>query len=218
MNNRGRLVLMMGVVALGLTFGVVAQAQEDALPALPVDAYKKNDKGILVAEVKFAADGTVSSCRILRSNVPFTLEASVVDYIRRKWVNEWLAGDTVHMPITFEELPWYAKHWDDPLVAPPNFLPTGDAGRNVKLRITFGPKGWVQRVKIESPSGVDLLDRETAIWVKVHWHNEAYAGQTVDAPFEFKPVSVPVQPKPVSKPVAPPTPQEIYAPPAQRVE
>ena len=186
---------------------------------MPVDVFKKNDKGILIAEVKFAPDGTVAVCRIVRSNVPYQLEVETVEYIRRKWVNAWFAGDTVRFPITFDALPWYAKHWDDPLVPPPNFLPEGDPGRTVKLRITFGPDGWAQRVQVQGTSGSDVVDRETAIWVKVHWHNEAFAGQTLDAPFIFKtpetvkPAVVKAAPKPKAA-----APVEPAAAPAMRVQ
>ncbi len=50
--------------------------------------------------------------------MPYTLETETADYIRRKWVNEWFAGETVRFPITFAELPWYAKQWDDGIVTP----------------------------------------------------------------------------------------------------
>jgi hypothetical protein len=197
---------------LGLN-AVTASAQQPA----PATADTNNGKGMLVVEVKFAADGTIAACRIARSNVPYQLEVGTVDYIRRKWVNPWFAGYTVRFPITFEELPWYAKRWDDGLVPPPNFLPASDPGRKLKVRVTFGPDGWVQRVEVKEPSGLDEVDRETAFWVKVHWHDEAYQGQTLDAPFIFK---TPVAPKSaVAKlPPKPAAPEESAAAPAVRVE
>ncbi len=205
---------------LGLS-AVPALAQQLTAPppAAPAESFAKSDKGILVAEVHFAPDGSVASCRIMRSNVPYTLEAGTVDYIRRKWVNKWFAGYTVRFPIIFEELPWYAKHWDEGMVAPPNFLPPGDPGRKLKLRVSFGPDGWAQGVQIEVPSGLDTVDRQTAVWVKVHWHNEAFAKQTLDAPFIFK---TPSTPKPVVAKTQPKpkvaAPEEPVAAPAVRVQ
>ena len=173
-----------------------------------------------MVEVKFAADGTVAACRILRSNVPYVLESSTIDYVRRKWVNAFFANETVLLPITFDELPWYAKSWMDGLTPPPNFLPAGNPGRKLKLRVTFGPNGWVQRVEVKEPSGLDIVDRDTAVWVKVHWHDVAYQGQTLDAPFIFKtpvmPPPVPVKtPKTKAKAAAP---EEPAAAPAVKVE
>lgn len=220
MNGCARWGRLFGVLAL-TCFGVrLAMAQEVAPPPLPVEPYKKNDKGLVVVEVKFAADGKVDGCRILRSNAPYPLEASTVDYIRRKWVNEALAGATVTLPIEFDELPWYAKHWNEGLLPPPNLLPADDPGRTLKLRITFDENGWISHVTVVQPTGIDLVDRETAVWVKVHWHSDKYAGQTVDTPFDFK---SPVKPKPAvarepAKPKPAPVPEEPAAPPAVRVE
>ena len=214
------------VLALGLdlTVGLLV-AQEVAPPPLPVAPYEKNEKGLIVVQVIFGADGKVASCRVARSNVPFPLEAATVDAIKREWDDDWLAGETVNFPITFDTLPWYATHWDDNLVPPPNLLPLGDPGRTLKLRITFGADGWVEHVKIVQPSGIELIDRQTAIWVRVHWHNNAFAGQTLDTPFVFQP---PLGSKPAKaktpaakaspKPTVPAEPAEPVAPPAVRVE
>jgi hypothetical protein len=213
MINRRRVAQVLVMVALVL--GVLpGRAQETAPATLPVDPYKKNDKGVLMVEVSFAKDGTVSLCRIVRSNVPYPLEAGTIDYIRRKWVNAWLAGYTIRLPITFDELPWYAKHWDDALVPPPNLLADGDPGRKLKLRVTFGKDGWAQRVQVVESSGLDTVDRTTAIWVKVHWHNEDFAGKTLDAPFVFK--ARPAQKAPA--PTQPAVPPEPAATPAMKVE
>ena len=199
MKNRG-----WAGMALVLTLSLGTASAQTTTPAPgPVES-----PGLLEVDVKFAADGTVAACRIVHSNVPYTLEAGTVDYIRRKWVNEWFAGEAVRFPITFAELPWYAKKWSDGLVTPPNFLTAGDPGRKLKLRVTFGPDGWAQRVEVKESSGLADVDRNTAVWVKVHWHNVAYQGQTVDAPFVFK---TPLLPKPpVAK--APPKPQPTAAP------
>ncbi len=106
------------------------------------------------------------------------------------------------------------------LSPPPNFLPEGDPGRKLKLRVTFGPRRLgPQRVEVTEPSGLDPVDHQTAIWVKAHWHNDAYQGQTIDAPFIFKTPSTPkpavVKAPPKPKPVAP---EESAAAPAVRVE
>jgi len=206
--------MKIGLCALALLLsGNFASAQDAA----------GNAKGLLVVDVRFAADGTVAACRIVRSNVPYVMESSTVDYVRRKWVNAWFAGETVLMPISFDELPSYATNWGEGLATPPNFLPEGDPGRKLKLRVTFAPDGWVQRVEVKEPSGLDTVDRDTAVWVKVHWHDTAYQGQTLDAPFIFKtpPVAKPVVAKAAPKPKAKPkpvAPEEPAAVPAVRVE
>jgi hypothetical protein len=196
-----------------------ARAQSDAADPIPADIFKAGDKGVVILAVQFAADGSVKDCRVVRSNVPYPLEAAVIDYARRKWMNDFLAGETIYFPITFDEVPWYATGWNQGLVPPPDLLSMGDPPRKLKLRITFGADGWVRATKIIESSGVDLVDHETAIWVRVHWHDDAYAGQTVDTPFEFRPP----QPAPVVTPSAkpatpPPVPAEPPAPPAVRVE
>jgi hypothetical protein len=205
-------------------FALRAFAQQVAPPELPVAPYKKNDKGIIVARVTFAADGTVKDCRVVRSNAPYPLEAATVDQIKRKWINDWFAGQTIDFPITFDEMPWYVTHWNDGLVPPPNTLPPGDPGRKLKLRITFDADGWVEQVKIAQASGIEVVDIVTANWVKAHWHNDAFAGQTLDAPFVFKtppgpkPVTAKAPPRPKPKPAEPAWPTEPIAPPAVRVQ
>jgi hypothetical protein len=191
-----RLLLMLAVGAGSVALPIVAQEVVPPPAPLPVAPYPKNEKGLIVAEVNFAADGKVKSCRVVRSNAPFPLEAATVEAIKRVWNDRWLAGETVDFPITFDELPWYATHWDDDLVPPPNILPPGDPGRKLKLRISFGADGWVERVEVVQHSGIELVDRQTAIWVEVHWHNDAFAGRTLDTPFEFKP---PLTPRPAMK-------------------
>ena len=219
MNGCGRAARFFGIVGLMLGLGAARAMAQQAEPAsLPVDAYTKNDKGLIVAQVQFAADGKVAACRIVRSNAPYPLEAATVDYIRRKWVNETFAGDTVNFPITFDELPWDAKSWNDGLVPPPNWLSPGDPGRKVRLDVTFGKDGWVQEVHVAQPSGIELVDQQTGLWVKVHWHSDKYAGTKVDVPFEFK---SPPAPKPVvvkTPPKPEPAPEEEAAPPAVRVQ
>jgi hypothetical protein len=213
-------------VVLVLMFVLVSRwmpAQEVASPPLPVEPYNKNDKGVIVVEVRFGQDGKAAACRVLRSNAPYPLEVNTVDAIKSEWNDEWLAGQTVDFPITFDELPWYATKWDENLVPPPNQLPPGDPGRKLKLRITFGADGWVDHVKVLEPSGIELVDQEAELWVKVHWHNDAFANRTLDVPFDFK---APIPPKPTvakapppaPKPVAPAAPAESAAPPAVRVE
>jgi hypothetical protein len=215
MKHRGLAARVCGLVAVVCVGATLARAQDAGSSPLPVQEYARNDKGLLVAEVKFSGDGSVSSCRVVRSNVPYPLEASTVDYIRRKWNNPFFAGQTVYFPVEFDGLPWYVKHWDDPLIPPPNFLAPGDPERKLKLRIVFGKDGWAQHVEVEQSSDDDRLDHGAAIWVKVHWHNDAYAGKTIDAPFIFKPLRAPKAAVAKPKVVEPP---EDYAPPAVRVE
>ena len=170
--------------------------------------------GFILVQLKFAEDGKVWSGRVVRSNAPFSLEASTIDFVKNHWKNDYFAGTTQVFPITFSQLPSSCSHWNGDMPPPVNPLAAGDPKRDVKLRVHFGADGWVEKVDVASSCGVDSIDRDTAIWVKVHWHHSAYAGQTFDVPFQFKP--------PVSKPViqhkAPqPVPEEDSAPPAVRV-
>ena len=189
----GRVVLVL-MLAVGVW---PMRAQEMAPPPMPMEAHKQNPQGLILVEVKFDAEGKVDACHIEHSNAPLSLEASTITYVKREWNSEEMAGRTVDFRITFDELPWYATHWDEALVPPPNLLPAGDPGRRVKLRVTFGADGWVEQVQVMLPSGLDRLDRQTGAWVKVHWHNIAYAGQTFDTPIEFKtPVAARPEPAP----------------------
>ncbi len=80
-------------------------------------------------------------------------------------------------------------------------------------------------MKVVQPSGIELVDRETSIWVRVHWHNDAFAGQTLDTPFIFKSppakkasASAPVKPKPKPAAPKPAIPSEPEVTPAVRVQ
>ncbi len=218
MNGRARWGCLYVILILA-SFGTRLALAQDA--PLPVEPYKKNDKGVIYIQVHFDKEGKVDESRIVRSNVPYPLEASTADYVKRKWVIEDLAGGTFTFPIVFDQLPWYAKQWNQGLITPPNLLPPGDPGRTLKLQITFDADGWISRVAIGQSTGLEDVDRNTAIWVKVHWHSDKYAGQTVDTPFEFK---TPTDSKPTlakkptkTKPAPAPEPTD-YAPPAMKVE
>lgn len=202
------------VVAAGLGIGALsATAQSTPAPPSAVEPSRPSAKGFILLEMTFAADGKVAACHVVRSNAPFGLEASTVEYIKRRWVHEWLAGQTTIFPITFDELPSYATHWIEGLEPPPNFLPTGDPGRTLKLRVTFDANGWVEGEQLIDSTGIKLVDQQTAYWVKVHWHDAALAGKTVDVPLELQP---PIAPKaPVAKAVPPPKPKPEPAPPAE---
>jgi len=223
MNDRrlvGRVLVVVAFALVVVAVPLAAQVMEQS--PLPVAPYEKNEKGLIVVQVKFAADGKVASCGIVRSNAPFPLEASTVDEIKREWTADWLAGQTVNFPVTFDTLPWYVTHWDEGLVPPLDRLPAGDPGRTLKLQVTFGPDGWVQKEHVVQSSGIQLIDRDTEIWVKVHWHNTAFAGQTLNTPFVFKPQGGPkpsVAKAPATKAAPKPAaPAEPAAPPAVRVE
>jgi hypothetical protein len=206
-----------------MLLGAVACLVTERLPAADEDAprhksftelSKNNTIGVMLVVVKFAADGHAEHCRVVRSNAPFALEASTVDYIENHWKNPFFAGDTVDFPITFEQLPSYVAPW--------NPLTVGDPSRNLKLHLTFGPDGWVKAIQIVQPSGIDSLDQQTGMWVKVHWHHDAYANQEIDAPFQFNPPPAPPPPPP-APPVKPhpanPAPAtEDTAIPAERVQ
>jgi hypothetical protein len=225
MNRHGRPAHVVFVLICVLAAAALrTMAQELAPPPLPVEPYKNNDKGLIVAQVTFAADGKVAACRIVRSNAPYSLEASTFDYIKREWNNAALAGQTIDFPIMFDALPSYVTHWNDGLAPPPSVLPIGDPGRTLKLELTFDADGWLKDVHVVQSSGVALVDRETAIWAKAHWHNSAFAGQKLIAPvkFEARPapkapvVQAPPPPKP--EPTPPAQPAELPAPPAVRVQ
>ena len=179
------------------------------------DITNTKSTGFILVEVKFAEDGKVWSGRVVRSNAPFSLEASTIDFVKNHWRNEFFAGTTQILPITFSQLPSSSTHWNDDMPPPVDPLAVGDLKRKAKLRVNFGSDGWVQHVEVADPSGVDTIDRQTAIWVKVHWHHTAFAGQTIDVPFEFNP---PAPPKPIVQHKRPqPAEEEATAPPAVRV-
>jgi hypothetical protein len=91
------------------------------------------------------------------------------------------------------------------MAVPPDFFPYDGHEYKLTMRITFGADGWAQDVQVLEPSGVELVDRQTAAWVRVHWHSGEHAGRTVDAPFIFrredaKPTAVAPRPKPQPAP------------------
>jgi hypothetical protein len=187
-----------------------------------VSLVKSNTVGVILAEIRFGQDGNAKQCRIIRSNAPYSLEASTTEYIELHWKLPLFAGETRFFPITFDQLPSYVPHWNDEMVAPPDPLAVGDPQRKLKLRLSFGADGWIKKVEVADPSGLDSLDRQTGVWVQVHWHHDAYANQVIDAPFQFEPPPAPPAPPPPvvkkTKPVEPAQPTEPMAIPAMRVQ
>jgi hypothetical protein len=198
--------------------GLTARAADS--PILPswAEALKDGHVGVVIVEVQFAKDGSAKQCRVIRSNAPFPLEASTVDFIEKRWKLPLFAGEARVVPIIFQELPSYLPQWNSEMAIPPNPLAVGDPERNLKLRLTFGADGWVKSVDTVAPSGLDSLDQDTAAWVKVHWHHEAYANQVVEAPFDFKPPVASPPPPPVVKHHVSPPPAEPVPIPAIRAQ
>jgi hypothetical protein len=191
------------------------EAQETSDPHLPTAPADTQHPGFIVVDVAYGQDGTVQACRVVRSNAPFALEASTVNYIRKHWKCTVLAGVTAIYPIDFENAA-APKYWNADMAPPPDLFPIGHQTQKMMLRITFGGDGWANAVKVTSPSGDPGVDDQTALWIRVHWHNAAYANRTVDAPFEF--VQAPPPPPPPRPQVIKPVPQEPVAIPAIRAE
>jgi hypothetical protein len=205
------------VLFSGLSFAFQAGfcSGEAQLASGEVRASKAHDlpqEGRILVSVTFNPEGTVAGCKIVRSNAPFALEANTVDHIRKHWNCPFLGGVTEVIPIVFAESP-KPTYWDADLTPPPNLFPADDQTHNVTFRLTFGSDGWVSNVSVATPSGSDSVDQETAIWIKAHWHRDAYANQVIDAPFEFKPAPPPPPPKPAKsvQPAPPPEPVPIPA-------
>ena len=148
-------------------------------------------------------------CLVVRSNAPYSLEISTTNYIEGHWNMPLFAGQTRFVPIAFDQLPSGSKHWNEDMVPPLDPLTVGDPERRLKLHLTFGADGWVSGIKVVDSSGLPSLDEQTGVWVKVHWHHDAYANQSVDAPFKFEP---PPTPPPVVVAPALPPPEPVGIP------
>ncbi len=56
----------------------------------------------------------------------------------------------------------------------------------VVMNVRFDPSGNVAGAEVEKSSGVEILDSTTRAFIRTHWHDPAYAGQTVSAPVEYR--------------------------------
>ena len=205
-------VILLFSLALGLTLPEPAIGQ----PTTDSSAAEGRQVGKMIVAVTFGGDGKVQKCRLLRSNAPFQIELSTIDHIRKHWDCPVFAGDTEVLPIVFDDTSTSVP-WDGDLEKPPLFYPDDDKTYSLKVRITFGNDGWANRVQIVQPSGIQLADRQTAEWLQIHWHHDAYANEVIDAPFEFSrplPPPPPAPPPPVKR--APP--EQPVAIPAIRVQ
>ena len=181
--------------------------------------------GVIVVEITYDEKGDVQACQLVRSNAPYQLEKATQNYIRKNWKFSSLGSGTALLPVIFDQVP-DTKYWDEDLASPPNLFPYTDRQENMALRVRFGASGWVDDVKILHPSGNQLVDRQTALWIRVHWHHLAYANKTVDVPFEFvrppppppPPPAAAVVPPVVKKPVVPRPPPEPAPIPAVRAQ
>jgi hypothetical protein len=173
-------------------------------------------RGMIVVEVTFGRDGKAQDCRVVRSNAPFGLESTTVAQIRKHWGGSFFAGSTAVLPIVFTNAP-ASNYWNEETASPPDFFPYDNNVYNLTLRVTFGNDGWANEVKVTKPSGISLVDQQTAGWIKAHWYHEAYANKSIEVPFVFKRVQ-PAAPHPAPKPKAPPPPAEPIAIPAERAQ
>jgi hypothetical protein len=210
-----RTLALIGLIAF---FPVLPGAKAQLINISPAQGGQDAEQvGAIVVAVSYDRKGKAQKCRLLRSNAPFRLEMSTIEEIQKHWKCPLFAGGTVVWPIVFDSTSVSVK-WNADLETPPLFFPYGDKKYSLKLRLTFGSDGWVKRVQIIQPSGVDLADENTAAWIQIHWHHAAYANQVVDAPFEFS-RSLPPPPPPVPpKPAETAPPQEPVAIPAIRAE
>jgi len=210
-------LLLFGLV-LGLPLLLPATGQPTVDSSGTGAPAEGRQRGTMVVAVAFGRDGKVRACRLLRSNAPFQLEASTLDHIRKHWNCPFFAGDTEVLPIVFDDTS-KSEDWDGDLTPPPLFFPNDDKKYYLKLRVTFGGDGWAKKVQVIQPSGIELSDQQTAEWIRIHWHHDAYANQVVDAPFEFSRSLPPPRPSPpVPPPANPAQPQEPVAIPAIRVQ
>jgi hypothetical protein len=211
----------LAVLALWSTGFAPVAGQQPADPGSRSTGSERNGGGAIVVAITFGPDGKVVSCQLLRSDAPFQLEASTIDHIRKHWKVPLFADDTIVLPIVYEKPP-KPDYWIDDLMPPPDLFPYDDKTYTMKIRLTFGKDGWVRDTQIEQKSGTDLVDAQTAAWLKVHWHHSAYANQVVDAPFQFNraapPAPAPPPPPPVPPPVKPAAPPEPVPIPAIRVQ
>jgi hypothetical protein len=195
------------LVAVGLQCGWAsceAKPEPPSAPVIPAGSASE-EQGKIWVEVRYDSEGKVKTCRIIRSNAPVDLELSTVDYISQHWHCLFLAGQTLLMPIIFDPAPT-ANYWLKAMVPPPDPFPPDDPEHDMRLRITFGDDGWVREVHVLETSGDDSADKQTEAWVKVHWHNQDYAGKVIDVPFDFQPL--PPKPTPAPAPVVVTAPKE----------
>jgi hypothetical protein len=196
------------VVSAGRT-AVLTAAIFGGAATLPTQADPKPDSGVDVlvereqvwVELNYGQDGKVQACRIVRSNAPFSLEASTIDFIRKHWQCAVLAGKTLVLPIVYDE-PAVSSYLNRGTVPPPDPFPANAPEHDMRLRVSFDGDGWVKDASVTETTGDDLADKETAMWVKVHWHRQSYANRVFDIPFVFRPASVP-PPQPTSPVLAP---------------
>jgi hypothetical protein len=209
----GTLIVLLSGLSFAFEAGLCsAKEHQTSAGAGTSGADGSHRQGRILVSVTFSPDGAVAACKVVRSNAPFALEANTVDHIRKHWNCPFLGGVTEVIPIVFEESP-KPGYWDADMTPPPDLFPSDDQTHSVTLRLTFGHDGWVSDVSIITPSGSDSVDQQTAIWIKAHWHHDAYANQVIDAPFEFKPAPPRTVPKPAqpAKAVAPSEPAPIPA-------
>jgi outer membrane biosynthesis protein TonB len=180
-----RLALILALMASTFASRAVAVDVSPPWGMLP-DYEPQQVAGTQVVEVTFGADGTVTSCHVVRSTCGLKDDASIVAFIKANWKKPDAAGQTKLFPIVYKASAQEpVRHVDLP--PPPDTLSARDPERKMMVRLTFGKDGWVDCVDLVQSSGSDALDRQTEIWIKVHWHSNAQAGKMVNVPFDFKP-------------------------------
>jgi hypothetical protein len=223
-------VLGSSVLGLILSAGILRAAADgnatgqdtSAAPAASTDTPEQQGPGRVSVKITFGDSGEVKDCQVVRSNAPYSLEVSTIDYIKDNWIWTFCADKTVVVPVVFDDST-KSVHWNGDLDTPPDFLPVGETQRDVKLRLTFGDDGWIKETKVIQSSGIELMDQELSLWIRVHWHHDAYAGQVIDAPFQFSraastPIAAQEAPAPPPTPAAPPPPPKApEVPPIQKL-
>jgi TonB family protein len=158
-------------------------------PAFPESAKKRHEQGSILYSVTFGPGGRVSECHVVRSSASAYLDAYGSAFIRDNWIFPSLRNLTVELPLSFV-LDGTSQKTPESFPAPPYYTSDSAAG-TLTLVVTFGTDGWVSQCVVSRSTGNTALDNRTMEWVKTHWHDIAYAGQTIQAPFEFRPAVAP---------------------------
>lgn len=154
-------------------------------PAPPLEpAPVQHRRRTIIVSVTYGADGRVRDCKVMRSNATRLLEVSTLEHIRKHWGGAFFADSVEVVPIQFDETT--TTEWTGDMATPPNVFPDDNHAHEMTIRVSFDREGWVASTKVMLSSGIQIADEETAAWVRVHWHSDAYAGKAVDAPFIFQ--------------------------------
>ena len=75
----------------------------------------------------------------------------------------------------------------DALPHPPYPLEARNHGQTgtVVMNVEFDAEGSVAAASVAQSSGVAILDSATRSFIRAHWHNPSFAGQTISVPVEY---------------------------------